>query len=299
MMMGVTARRLGVIAAVLALVAVACGRLNEGDETPPGGDEGIVHPTGADELVLRVEVGGGFVPVEFVLTQIPSFSLYGDGRIITLGPQIEIYPGPALPNLLVTHISEEGVQRILQAARDAGLLGPDRQYDYPGVADAATTTFTLVAEGSTHVTSAYALGESFNDGLLKEDELHGRRALLDFQARLSDLRSWLPEGSVGEETPFEFDELRIFVRPEAPQSEPELEQRPVTWPLPDDLASFGAPVEISPELRCGTVDGDELQQVLDRAAEANTLTPWLSGGKPYSLIFRPLLSDESGCPDTR
>lgn len=296
MMTSVTVRRLGAIAVVLAMGAVACGRLNSGEDTRPGGPSGITHPTGADELVLRVDVGGGFVPIEFTLTQFPSFSLYGDGRIITLGPQIEIYPGPALPNLQVTRISEEGIQRVLEEARAAGLLGPDHHYDYPGIADAATTTFTVVADGSTHVISAYALAEGFDDGLLEEDEREARQGLLDFQARLTDLRSWLPDGAVGEETPYETDELRIFVRAGAPVAEPELEQRPLDWPLPGELATFGAPAQPSPDFRCGTVTGEALRQVLDRAARANTLTPWTSNGESYALFFRPLLPDESGCP---
>ena len=60
-----------------------------------------------------MDVGGGFVAPSYSLKPVPAFSLYGDGRLIIEGPQIEIYPGPALPNLLVTRISEDGVQAIL------------------------------------------------------------------------------------------------------------------------------------------------------------------------------------------
>ncbi len=100
------------------------------------GATGIAHPTGADEVVLRVAYEGGFVPYEYTLSSVPSWSLFGDGTLIVQGPQIEIYPGPALPNLVAIPISEEGVQAILEAARDAGLMDGDATYGNDCIADA-------------------------------------------------------------------------------------------------------------------------------------------------------------------
>jgi hypothetical protein len=101
---------------------------------------------------------GGFVPVDWSLRHIPTLSIFGDGRIVTQGPQIEIYPGPALPALTVRTLEEEGIQAIMAAAADAGLLGPDRHLEHNCIADAGTTVFTVVADGRTHLVSAYALG---------------------------------------------------------------------------------------------------------------------------------------------
>ena len=64
---------------------------------------------------------GGFVPVDYMLSAMPSFSLYGDGTLITPGAQIDIYPGPALPAIQQQQVSEAAIQAILQAALDAGL----------------------------------------------------------------------------------------------------------------------------------------------------------------------------------
>jgi hypothetical protein len=282
-------RRLLTALVFAAFVATSCAGLRS---DPRSG--GIDHPTGAGDLIVRVHLGGGFVPVDYTLREIPFFSIYGDGRLITLGPQIEIYPGPALPNLLVTQISEEGIQAILEAARDAGLLGPDRRYDHPGIADAHTTTFTVVAEGRTHVVSAYALGfDEQPAGLISQEDLEARQKLNDFQMKLGDLGSWLPEGSVGEEEPFSFDELRIFVRDQAPRDDA-LEQPELRWPLSPGLADFGA---VLPDLdiRCGSVQGSDLDALMPLAQEANELTPWRNDDHLYGLIFRPLLPDESGC----
>src|SRR5262245_25122847 len=39
---------------------------------------GIQHKTGASDVVLRLESGGGFVPIDFLATNAPIFTLYGD-----------------------------------------------------------------------------------------------------------------------------------------------------------------------------------------------------------------------------
>ena len=126
----------------LAMFAGACGRLN--DQGSGGGNGagsgGIKHPTGAGDLILQVGVSGGFVAPSTTLTQMPGSSLYGDGTLVTQGPQIDIYPGPALPALIQTHVSEEGIQAILQAAHDAGLFGPDVSYGFNCIADVGTTS---------------------------------------------------------------------------------------------------------------------------------------------------------------
>ncbi len=276
----------GLFLALVAFAVAACGE----------GREAIEHPQGSDELVLRAAVGGGLVPPEYVLRELPGFSLYGDRRLVVRGPELEIYPGAALPNLTQRQVSEDGVQALLAAAGDAGLLGPDRHYDFPGIADAGTTTFTVVADGERHVVSAYALGlEAPGQPGISEEENEARAALLEFSTKLSDLQAWLPEGSLGPEEPYAFDELRVYVRPYTASPEPELVQAEQPWPLATPLATFGQPVEILPDARCAVVAGEELATLLPAAREANELTPWTSEGARYLLLFRPLLPDEHGC----
>lgn len=278
-----------------ALLLAACGRLTGGGgtgTTGPTGGPGIEHPTGADELVLRVEQRDGFVPFEYTLTQVPSWSLYGDGRVIVVGPQIEIYPGPALPNLLVFRLTEEGVQVVLAAARDAGLMDRDASYPNPCITDVPATVFTTTAGGRTTVVSADALemGPSACPGV--DDE--ARAKLETFWSKLTDLASWLPQGSVGAEEPYIATEIRIYVRPY--RGEPDLAQEPIAWPLDTPLADFGEPFEGAGEnMRCGVVSGAELETLLPLLERANQLTPWESAGERYGLLLRPLLPDEHGC----
>lgn len=297
--------RLTAVLVAGAFVLGACGRLTGGggDGTGPGGSTGgpgIDHPTGSDELVLRVELRGGFVPFEYTLTRVPSWSLYGDGRVIVEGPQIQIYPGPALPNLLVFRLTEEGVQAVLAAAKRAGLMERDAAYPDPCIVDVPTTVFTTTAEGRTTVVSADALGMGPSSCPGVDDEARARlqafwSKLTDlFWSKLTDLASWLPEGSVGPEEPYVADGIRIYVRPY--RGEPDLAQEPVTWPLETPLADFGKPVENAGEpMRCGVVTGADLATLRPLFERANQLTPWESEGDRYGLLLRPLLPDEHGC----
>jgi len=259
------------------------------------GTTGIAHPTGADEVVLRVAYEGGFVPYEYTLSSVPSWSLFGDGTLIVQGPQIEIYPGPALPNLVAIPISEEGVQAILGAARDAGLMDGDATYGNDCIADAATTVFTTNADGETSVVSAYALDVGEPPGTCGgKDDGDARAALAEFQAMLGDLQSWLPADAVGAEEPYDPTEMRVYVQPY--RGEAELPQGAIAWPLDVPLDRFGEPAANAPtDTRCGVVGGPEFETLFAAARGANQLTPWTSGGTEYGLIFRPMLPDEHTC----
>jgi hypothetical protein len=288
--------RIGATVLGLTILAAACGRLNGPGSTGPNA---IPHPTGAGELVLRVEYRGGFVPFEYSLRRPPFWSLMGDGTLVIEGPQIEIYPAPALPPLVATPISEEGVQAILRAAREAGLMEGDAAYGFPCIADAPDTVFTLDADGRTTSVSAYALDITSGPNEPVDCpgvDIEARAALSAFQRKLGDLDAWLPEGSVGGAEPYEPTEMRVYVTPY--EGEPDLPQPVVDWPLADPLATFGEPVlEASPgtELRCGVVGGGDLGPLLQAAGQANELTPWSSQGGRFRLVFRPLLPDEHAC----
>jgi hypothetical protein len=289
---------LGAGAAVGVLTVARAGAYSPPAQATP--ESRMEHPTGSDELVLRIEDAGGFVPVTFNLTQMPTFSLFGDGTIVTVGPQILIYPGPALPNLLVTRLTEDGIQAVLSAAREAGLLDGDRAYGNDMIADASTTIFTTVAEGTTTTVSAYALGLGADDGL-PADEREARAKLVEFQMNLGDLASWLPASAILErDVPYEIERLQIISQPydEAGVADPSLEQEPMSWPLTTPLASFGEPGGIAtplPNGRCGVVEGADAETLVAALEQANVLTPWESEGTLYALFPRPLLPDETGC----
>jgi hypothetical protein len=291
-------------ATILALSLAACA------DTPPGdgatdlpSDSPIVVPAGAQDLVLRVEFEAGFVPRSYLLTRIPTFSLFGAGTIIVPGAQTEIYPGQALPAITARQVSDEGEQAILRAALDAG-LGGDARYTDMGhvmIADAATTVFTLVlGDGQVHRTQVYALGEFGQqerpDGM-PADEWEARTTLSRFVQDLGTLDTWLPASTLGEEASYPASSARLLVADY--RAEDQLHQQSVDWPLAEGLATFGDDANSIDDLggleRCGVVGGDDWTAVHELAASANALTPWVSDGTRYGITFRPLLPDETGC----
>jgi hypothetical protein len=279
--------------ALIALLGVAALATACADHpTAPHNDPGS-YPHGADQLVLRIDTSGGFVAPQQTLQQMPSFSLYGDGRVITLGVQTEIYPGPALPSLVVTSITPSGVQSILEDALAAG-LGESHSYTTMTVSDMPTTTFTLNVNGETHTTRVYALGAGSSGPGMSADERKARAALERLSSATTDLRRSLPAGSVGPDRRYAPEGLRVFAQPYEHQRDPMLHEQEVAWPLSAPLASFGGETT-TPGIRCGAVTGADARQLLNAAESANQLTPWKSGGEQYSLTLRVLLPNERGC----
>ena len=155
--------------------------------------EGYAHPTGPDDVVIEYSELSGFTTREYAFQQPPVVIVSGDGRVFTTGPQIEIYPGPALPNIQVGTITEEAVQQLLSIADTAGLFADIDYTEESMVADASTATVTMNVDGATWVHSAYALGID-EPGKPVSPE---RAALREFTAQLSDLASTVGADQLG------------------------------------------------------------------------------------------------------
>lgn len=227
------------------------------------------------------------MPERYLDTSVPFFSLFGDGRITTVGPQMEIYPGPALPPLLVTRISEKGIQTILNEARDAGLMDGDKRYDNPRVADAGTTVFTLVAEGRRNVVEAYALDVGDQDG--------PRQRLIRFQERIGNLGELIGTSEIiEEEAGYEVERVQVITMPAAQPESSDIEPQRLPWPLTPPLSTFGNPFRLvsSGQARCAESKDPSL---LDALRNATEITIWQSEGKDYTIWPRPLLPDEAAC----
>ncbi len=153
------------------------------------GPDALVHPTGAAQIVLRYDVAGGFVPVEFSVGHVPQFTLYGDGRVIFPGPSDVggasadgVTRGGRLRTLV---LSEAQVQDLLRFALLEGGLGiATGPYDATGIADAPTTTFEIHADGNDKTVSAYALGIEGSRG-----DVQMRSKLSRLAERLSAIES--------------------------------------------------------------------------------------------------------------
>ena len=278
-----------------ACTAAATPGPSGGATASPGGGP-VPHATGAHDLVMRYEQTGGFVAPQFLVTRYPIVSVFGDGTTITEGGVPAIYPGQALPNLQATKITEAGIQKLLARARGAGLLGADASYDVTNVADASTAEFTVVAGGTTHHVTAYALGMTQDNGL-DPAVVAARARLQAFADALGDLHKTVGADAAAD-VPYDYDAVRIYVTSGAPvASDPSITRDPITWPLSTGLATFGGPGTGSmSSARCGVVTGADLDLLKPLFPAATQITPWKSGGKLYTLLLLPLLPDQTGCP---
>jgi hypothetical protein len=225
--------------------------------------------------------------------------VFGDGSVISQGPQILIYPGPLLPGLQVQRLNEAGMRKLLDAAAAAGLLVPDVTYEQHSVADAPTSFFTLIADGCTHHVNADALLETDNTTGLDQKTIDARARLLAFRNALGDLPTLVGKDNVADGGMFEATSYRIVTREEPAGSGST--GSPVTsvkWPLATALAKFGEPLAAGMVERCGVVSGADAETLRPLFEKANAETHWSSGSKSWYLRVRPLLPDESGCTDT-
>ncbi len=208
-------------------------------------------------------------------------------------------PVRPLPALLVQQLTPEGVQRLLELAREAGLMDKDAQYFNARIADAPTTVFTLNADGRHIVVQAYALGEGADDPSVPPQEREARRALQRFIEQFTDLPGTLGADEVGEAGTYDPTALRLLVQKGDPTAGGDLNEPEIAWPLDTPLSGFGRPATGATEGLggCGTVLGDDLAVLMPAVRNANQISPWTSDGKTYGITFRPLLPDESGCPD--
>jgi hypothetical protein len=273
-------------AATLFLIG-ACAR--PADDAAGGTGPSAAAPAGAG-LVIRVRQEGGFVRPERIVGRIPTVSVYADGRIITEGPVTMVYPGAALPNLQVERIDPARVADLAEQGLRAGVrTGAD--LGTPGVADAPTTRIDVVTAGGRQTVSAVALGEAVpDDPNLTADQRTARAKLTGFVRSLTDR-------APGAQQPYRAEAIAALAQPyDKPDDGLPKQPGPVDWPGP---ALPGEYLNPNVKIGCVVAAGAQLPAVLAAAAEANQNTPWSSGGNIYSITFRPLLPDESGCADLK
>ncbi len=279
-----------------------------GPADPPA-SAGAPEPSEAAEDALAIEVAhvGGFSTPEWLAARLPLVSVHADGRVITQGPQIEIFPPPALPALQVQHVDRDAVGVLVDRALRAG-VGESSDLGSPPVADLPSTRFTVVTPEETFVREVYALGAGTPSGPggppgeppagpgggLTAEQLAARAELQALVRELSDPASVLPGDAVGEQEVY-VPEAVAGVVTEWRDPQDGQERRPVPWPGPP---LPGEPLEPRLGLSCVVATGEQARAVLDAAGSADTQTPWLSeDGERWSITFRPLLPHEEGCGD--
>lgn len=296
-----------ILVAVVAIVAACSRAAGPSPETPaPSGtanQAATVTPTDPGAPVegayrLRATLTQPIPPLSR-FNWLPIFAITGDLQVVTAGPMIAIYPGSLLPNLQARSLSQGGFDRIVQQARDLGLLTGSGDFTPPDLAPGA-------ALGRVQIVVDSVLHELIGDPSRVivcvttpcVPAAGTPEAFGSFWQVLADL-SWL-EGDLGPETPYLATSFAILVGVE-PAEEPGTGQQVVTWPLATPLEAYGEPVGNDAMPRCGTVTGADAVTLRPALAAANELTRWVdAGAAPETGIViqvRPMLPGEDVCLD--
>lgn len=292
---------LGLALAVATLAA--CGGGSAGPSSPAGSsppDASPAEPTapGTVDFVIHASWTQALPPRE-LFGNLPVTVVTADGRVLTQGAMIEIYPGPLVAPIIERPITANGVAALLQAAKDAGILVQGG--DFTGGAmplGAAAGRLRIVVDGVAYdLVGDTSAAVPCPPGESCPEPVPGTpAAFATFWYQLLDMASWLgPE--LGPETDHVPGSYAMIV---GPPPEPWEGETPVVWPVADPpLDAFGAPVRGEPGTRCGIADGDLATALRPLFAEATQLTPWVAtetASATHGMTVRPLLpGDEDPC----
>ncbi len=201
----------------LAAILAACGDDSKSSGSPSTNSDGtpgvtgIDHLTGADDVVLRLGYEGGFVPMGFAFSNVPSLLISGDGHVFAPGATTMEFPGALLPAITTRTITEAGIQRVLDLAGEAGLLAPPPDYTADlQVADVPDTVLILNAKGGAFEHRANALGMAIDESGNPTKELTPQREKLSqFVQLISDLPKIAGAENLGPESVLQATEYRF------------------------------------------------------------------------------------------
>lgn len=256
-------------------------------------DFGVIeHATGATDVVLRYDEGGGFVMPAFLASQAPIFTLYGDGTVIFRNPAAE--PPPPVGDVFrfapfrTARLTEDQIQATLLRAINEGGLGIARpEYTNQQVADASTATFTLNAGGLHKTVDVYALGLEV-DGM---PDLLPRKAFSALAASLADFDQG---GTIETQlySPPAYRGILLDGNPGDPAA--------VDWPWPDvapsDFVSAGDPDAFPLPMRVMSVEEVQALGIDDFQGGWQGMSLNGPDGKAYTFALRPLLPDDPTQP---
>jgi hypothetical protein len=260
---------------------------SEAPEEPASGE--IEHATGVDDVILRLDQGGGMMIRGGGATLVPPFTLFGDGTVVFRNPALELPPaaGPVFRQnpMRTAKLDEEQIQDLLAFAVNEGGLGAAKlQYDNPMVADAGTAIFTINAGGLEKTVNVYALG-------LNDAGVPDLPARAQFQTLADRLTNFDENGTFATDVYVPTAYRGVLIDTGGFPGE-----APIEWPWPDiapsdfkgDPATGELPMRVMTpeELAVFGIDG------IEGGFEGLTLIDPGDPAKSYSFAVRPLLPGE-------
>ncbi len=260
-------------------------------DTPATG--AIDHKTGATDVLLRYEEGGGFVMPAFLASQVPHFTLYGDGTVVFRNPMLEGPPAQGsafvFNPMRTAKLSEAQVQELLMLALGEGGLAVARA-NYPNdqVADASTAVFTVDAGGIMKTVSVYALGMDVMAGGVGAADAPARTAFQKLAERLTDFDAG---GTIPTDV-YQPTAYRAVLFESPGIAVPDVR----AWPWPDltvaDFKPAADPNGLQFPHRTLTTEEVELLKVDGFEGGLQGLVLTGTDKQLYTLALRPLLPDD-------
>jgi hypothetical protein len=250
----------------------------------------IDHKTGAADVILRFDEGGGMMFPGYTAALAPPFTLYGDGTLIFRPAKVDPLPHvgsvePFTP-FRTAKMSEAQIQTLLDfALNEGGLAAARAEYLDMMVSDASTAVFTVNAGGLAKTVSVYALG--FEDPQVPD--LLARKTLAKLRDRLLDIDQG---GSVKTDiyAPERYRAILLDGQPGAADQK--------AWPWPQvTTAEFVSNADPNAfPLPARVMSAAEIESLGIKPFEGGFVGLPLAGpgdGKLYTLSVRPLLPDDT------
>jgi hypothetical protein len=262
--------------------------------TPAPTAGGVDQPTGATDVILRMEEGGGFAPIDLVASQAPLFTLYGDGRIV-FQQLAQTFPEPGPDGITrplpwrTGQLDPGQVDEVLTFALDPGGLGAARDsYIDNGIMDAPNTIFTIDAGGLKKTVIVNAIGMEPTGG--PDDAARAR-----FKRLADRLRDFDDGGTIASDVYAPISYRAVLVQREIDPAVPA--PSAVPWPWPDlKLSDFKeGDGTTGPTFPHKTLTGQQVAALSlgDIAGGAQGLIIQSPVGETFSVTLRPLLPDET------
>jgi hypothetical protein len=218
-----------------------------------------------------------------------------EGLVLSGAPVEAIYPGPLVNPVNERSITSVGWAKIVEAAREAGLLSGNVDFTGGSLAPgAAVARLQIVADGKLFDLKGDPQ-KTFNCIAAPCVPPAGSpEAFGLFWNKLTGLESVIPN-ELGRDVGHLPSGYAVLVT--KPTVEPNLPQQPKAWPLAAGFAAFGKPLADGSG-RCGVVTGADAATLQPLFAVANSLTPWTDpvDGSLHGLAVRPLLpGDDDPC----
>jgi hypothetical protein len=263
----------------------APGTTAPGDTSTTGGTDTTGGAAGSEaSTVYSVLVGGGFVPLEVALAEAPSPVILSDGTVYRPGAVPAIFPGPALPALETTTLEPGELDEVLALVDAQRALFEGTDFGEPPIADVPTTTVLASIDGELSEAAAFALG--FEETGLTPEQTAARQEL---STLIADVQAIVDEP----DREWQFTEpTAMLARSYPPAEQADVDPGPpVEFPVDD----AGALSTAATGFGCMELTGEDLDLVLETAADATQITPWIVGDETVQIVFRPVYPHETGC----